>query len=488
MTAKQYRIVLRNCGLINPECIDDYIANKGYQALSKALDSLSQEEVIEEMKLSGLRGRGGGGFPVGRKWEAAFNSTTKEQKYIICNADEGDPGAFMDRAVLEGDPHAVLEGMAIAGYAIGASKGFIYCRAEYPLAIERLNKAINDAVEYGLLGNNILGTDFSFEIGIKLGAGAFVCGEETALIHSIEGKRGEPVFKPPYPAVEGLWGCPTSVNNVETFANINPILLKGAKWFNSIGTEGSSGTKVFSLAGSVNKVGLVEVPMGTTVRELVYDIGGGITGGKRFQSAQTGGPSGGCVPESLIDTHIDYDSLKKIGSIMGSGGLIVIDETSCMVNVAKYFLEFTLHESCGKCAPCRIGNMRLFEMLEDITEGRADENVLERLKELCEVVKETSLCGLGQSSPNPVLSTLNRFKKEYEAHVFDKKCRAHVCSKLLEYKIDEDKCVGCTLCAKVCPAMCISGDRKEVHFIDQDKCIKCGECYNTCRFKAIEIC
>lgn len=482
----QYRIVLRNCGIINPEVIDDYIERGGYFGVAKVLEEMSSTDVIDLITASGLRGRGGGGFPVGIKWEAA-NSSKGSQKYIVCNADEGDPGAFMDRAVLEGDPHSVIEGMIIAGYAVGADKGYVYCRAEYPLAIERLTNAINKARTYGLLGDSILGSKFNFDIQIKLGAGAFVCGEETALIQSIEGKRGEPLFKPPYPVTEGLWGHPTSVNNVETFANINPIIMKGSDWFRSIGTSSSPGTKVFSLAGRINKVGLVEVPMGTTVRELVYDIGGGIPDGRDFKAAQTGGPSGGCIPKSLIDTHIDYEQLKKIDSIMGSGGLIVMDDTSCMVNVAKYFLEFTLDESCGKCAPCRIGNMRLFEMLTDITEGRAKPDVLDTLKELCEVVKETSLCGLGQSSPNPVLSTLKRFRSEYEDHINNKKCSAHVCTKLMKYVVIEDSCVGCTLCAKVCPTECISGSRKEHHFIDQSKCIKCGECYNVCRFKAIEI-
>jgi NADH:ubiquinone oxidoreductase subunit F (NADH-binding) len=486
MTRTQYRIVLRNCGIINPEVIDDYIESGGYLAIANVLKSMSQEDVIELIQESGLRGRGGGGFPVGLKWEAA-NASQGKEKYIVCNADEGDPGAFMDRAVLEGDPHSVIEGMLIAGYTIGAKIGFVYCRAEYPLAIERLTRAINQARTSGLLGDNILGTDFSFNIEIKLGAGAFVCGEETALIQSIEGKRGEPVLKPPYPVQEGLWGKPTSVNNVETFANINPIILKGAKWFKSIGTDSSSGTKVFSLAGRINNVGLAEVPMGTTVRELVYDIGGGIPDNKKYKAAQTGGPSGGCIPESLIDTPIDYEQLRAIGSIMGSGGLIVMDETSCMVSVAKYFLEFTLHESCGKCTPCRIGNMRLYEMLSDITDGRANDTTLDTLKELCEVVKETSLCGLGQSSPNPVLSTLSRFRNEYEEHIHDKKCSSHVCTKLLKYVVIEDACVGCTLCAKACPVECISGSRKEVHFIDQSKCIKCGECHHACRFKAIEI-
>ncbi len=486
MSDTQYRIVLRNCGIINPEKINDYIANGGYMALAETLRSDNPGRIIEIIKNSGLRGRGGGGFPTGLKWEAAAASVNK-QKYIICNADEGDPGAFMDRAVLEGDPHSVLEGMLIAGYATGADTGYIYCRAEYPLAIKRVTTAINQAHDYGLLGENILGSEFNFKIEIKLGAGAFVCGEETALIQSIEGKRGEPVLKPPYPVQEGLWKAPTLVNNVETFANINPVIIKGSEWFKTIGTLNSSGTKVFSLAGKINKVGLVEVPMGTTVKELVYDIGGGIPDGKKFKAAQTGGPSGGCIPESLINTPIDYEELKKIDSIMGSGGLIVMDESSCMVNVARYFLEFTLHESCGKCVPCRVGNMRLFEILTDITEGKASINTLNTLKELCEVIKETSLCGLGQSSPNPVLSTLKRFRNEYEEHINDEKCHAHVCTKLLHYTIIPDKCVGCTLCARNCPVNCIDGKRKEVHFINQSECIKCGECFNSCSFNAINI-
>ena len=486
MTAKQVRIVLRNCGLINPECIRDYVAVGGYQGLAKVLEPIEPDNLVDLISDSGLRGRGGGGFPTGRKWDAA-RRTRNEVKYVVCNADEGDPGAFMDRAVLEGDPHAVLEGMAICAHAIGATHGYVYVRAEYPLAIKRLERAIDEAREWGLLGESILGTDFSFDVELKLGAGAFVCGEETALIQSIEGRRGEPVHKPPYPVQSGIWEKPTCVNNVETLANIAPIVVNGPKWFRSYGTDSSAGTKVFSLAGSINQVGLVEVPMGTTLRELVDDIGGGMPAGRRFKAAQTGGPSGGCIPESLIDTPIDYEQLQAIGSIMGSGGLIIMDDTSCMVNVAKFFLEFTLHESCGKCAPCRIGNMRLYEMLEDICEGRADEEILERLENLCHVVKKTSLCGLGQSSPNPVLSTLRRFRAEYEAHVFDHKCPAHVCSRLLTYSIDEEKCVGCGVCAKICPADAITGQRKGAHTIHQDLCVKCGECYQTCRFKAISV-
>lgn len=486
MTAHQVRIVLRNCGLINPESIEDYVEANGYQALLSVLEDVRPEQVVDLMSAAGLRGRGGGGFPVGKKWDVA-RRTRNDVKYVVCNADEGDPGAFMDRAILEGDPHAVVEGMAICAHAIGAVQGFIYVRAEYPLAIERLQKAVEAARRWGFLGSDIVGTGFSFDIELKLGAGAFVCGEETALIQSIEGCRGEPVHKPPYPVQQGLWGRPTCVNNVETFANIAPIVLNGARWFRGFGTESSPGTKVFSLAGSIRQVGLVEVPMGTTLRELVEDVGGGVPSGRKFKAAQTGGPSGGCIPESLVDTPIDYEQLKAIGSIMGSGGMIVMDDTSCMVNVAKYFLEFTLGESCGKCAPCRIGNMRLFEMLEAICDGKADPDILDRLEELCHVVRKTSLCGLGQSSPNPVLSTLRRFRAEYEAHVFDHKCPATVCTRLLTYEIVGDKCVGCGVCAKLCPADAIAGERKSSHVIDPERCVRCGECYQACRFNAITV-
>ncbi len=480
---KQERIALRNCGLINPEDISESIAEEGYMALGKVITEMSQDEIIKLISDSKLRGRGGGGFPTGTKWSFA-KKYDSSQKYIICNADEGDPGAFMDRSILEGDPHSVLEAMAIAGYAIGASEGYIYIRAEYPLAIHRLKIAINQSRECGFLGNNILGTDFSFDIKLKYGAGAFVCGEETSLIHSIEGYRGEPQNKPPYPAESGLWDKPTVVNNVETLACIPAIINKGWEWFSSIGTETSKGTKVFALAGKVNNVGLVEVPMGTTLREIIYDIGGGVKNGRKFKAVQTGGPSGGCIPAELLDTPIDYESLNSIGSMMGSGGMIVMDEDNCMVDIAKFYLEFSLEESCGKCTPCRIGNTRLFEILEKITKGRATENDLDNLKELAEIVKDTSLCGLGQTSPNPILSTLKYFEDEFIAHIRDRKCPAGVCKELLMYEIT-DKCIGCTRCAKICPVTCIHGKFKELHVIDQERCIKCGSCYEVCPVSAI---
>lgn len=482
---KQIRVALRNCGFVNPEDINECIAADAYQALAKCLTQMSREEVIDTIVKSGLRGRGGGGFPTGLKWKFA-KASVSDDKYIICNADEGDPGAFMDRSVLEGDPHSVLEAMAIAGYAIGANHGYIYIRAEYPLAIQRLKIAIEQAKEYGLLGNDILGSGFNFDIELRYGAGAFVCGEETALIHSIEGERGEPTVKPPFPAESGVWGKPTCVNNVETLANISPIILKGPEWFRQIGTEKSPGTKVFALAGKINNVGLVEVPMGITLREVIEDIGGGIKNGKKFKAVQTGGPSGGCITTENLDIPIDYESLNKIGSMMGSGGMIVMDEDNCMVNIAKFYLEFTVDESCGKCTPCRVGNKRLHEILEKITEGKGTEQDLVDLRELAETIKDTSLCGLGQTAPNPVLSTLNYFYDEYLAHVRDKKCPAGVCQALMSYYILEDKCTGCTACARVCPSSCISGAVKKVHVIDQEKCIKCGACYAKCKFNAIE--
>lgn len=481
---KQLRIALRNCGFINPEDVNEYISVDGYQALGKVLTEMTPAQVIDIMKKSGLRGRGGGGFPTGLKWEATAK-TPADVKFIVCNADEGDPGAFMDRSILEGDPHSVLESMAIAGYAIGARYGYIYIRAEYPLAIQRLLIAIEQAQDMGLLGQNIFGTDFSFDIELKYGAGAFVCGEETALIHSIEGNRGEPTFKPPFPAESGLWEKPTCVNNVETFANIPPIILKGAQWYAGIGSEKSKGTKVFALAGKVNNVGLVEVPMGTTLREIIYDIGGGIKDGRQFKAVQTGGPSGGCIPATALDTPIDYENLTRIGSMMGSGGMLAMDETDCMVNFAKFYLEFTCEESCGKCTPCRVGNKRLFEILTKITQGNGTLEDLAKLKELGEIIKDTALCGLGQTSPNPVLSTLKFFYDEYEAHVLHKKCPAGVCTALLSYNILPEKCIGCTACKRVCPVSCISGEVKKVHEIDQSKCIKCGACMTACKFSAI---
>lgn len=480
---KQMRIALRNCGLIDPEDITQAIGAKGYLALGKVITSMTPDDVIKVMTDSGLRGRGGGGFPTGKKWSFA-KAYDAEQKYIICNADEGDPGAFMDRSILEGDPNSVLEAMAIAGYAIGASKGYIYIRAEYPLAVNRLYIALRQAKELGLLGENILGTDFSFDIEIKYGAGAFVCGEETALIHSIEGQRGEPTNKPPFPAESGLWNKPTCVNNVETLANIPAIINNGAEWYSAIGTAGSKGTKVFALAGKINNVGLVEVPMGTTLREIIYDIGGGIKNDRKFKAVQTGGPSGGCIPAENLDLPIDYESLTKIGSMMGSGGMIVMDEDNCMVDIAKFYLEFTVEESCGKCTPCRIGNKRLLEILTKITNGQGTEEDLETLKELGQTIKDTSLCGLGQTAPNPVLSTMNYFWDEYIAHVKDRTCPAGVCKNLVRYEIT-DKCIGCTKCARNCPVNCISGKVKELHVIDQDKCIKCGACFTACPVNAI---
>lgn len=480
---KQLRIALRNCGFINPENIDEYIARDGYEALAQVLQGTPQE-AIETVKKSGLRGRGGGGFPTGLKWEIASKSPGKE-KYVVCNADEGDPGAFMDRSILESDPNSVIEAMAICGYCIGASKGLVYIRAEYPLAVKRLQIAMKQARDYGLLGDDILGSGFNFDIEIRYGAGAFVCGEETALIHSMEGKRGEPTVKPPYPAVSGYLGKPTNVNNVETFANIPVIFLKGPEWFASIGTEKSKGTKVFALAGKINNVGLIEVPMGTTLREVIYEIGGGIKGGKEFKAVQTGGPSGGCLTKKHLDTPIDYDNLTAAGSMMGSGGMIVMDEDDCMVSVAKFYLQFTVDESCGKCAPCRIGNKRLEEILEKITKGKGTMEDLDYLKNLSKVIKDTALCGLGQTSPNPVLSTLDNFYDEYVAHIVDKRCPAHRCRALRVYAIDPARCKGCTACARACPAGAIKGEVKQAHVIDTEKCIRCGACLEKCKFNAV---
>ncbi len=482
---KQKRVALRNCGVIDPERIDEYIAFDGYKALGTCLVEYTPQQVIDIIKASGLRGRGGGGFPTGMKWQFCANEKN-DQKYVICNADEGDPGAFMDRSVLEGDPHAVLEAMAIAGYAIGANMGYIYVRAEYPIAVKRLEIAIDQAREQGLLGKDIFGTGFEFDVDIRLGAGAFVCGEEMALISSIEGHRGEPTPKPPFPAQKGLFGKPTIINNVETFANVPQIILNGPEWFSSMGTEKSKGTKVFALGGKINNTGLVEIPMGTTLREIIYEIGGGIPGGKAFKAAQTGGPSGGCIPTSHLDTPIDYDSLMAIGSMMGSGGLIVMDEDNCMVDVARFFLDFTVDESCGKCPPCRIGTKRMLEILERIVSGRGEDGDIEKLEQLGENIKNGALCGLGKTAPNPVLSTIKYFRDEYEAHIYDKKCPAGHCKALLNYIIDKSKCIGCSACAKVCPTNAISGKVKEPFEIDQSKCIKCGACITKCKFGAIE--
>ncbi len=481
---KQKRIALKNCGVINPEDIDEYIAFNGYEALERVLREYTQDEVINIIKKSGLRGRGGAGFPTGKKWELTKASAGK-QKYVVCNADEGDPGAFMDRSILEGDPHSVLEAMAIAGYSIGADKGFIYVRAEYPIAVHRLKIAIEQARKYGILGKNIFGTGFNFDIEIRLGAGAFVCGEETALLESIEGKRGQPRVKPPYPAQSGLWGKPTLINNVETYANIAQIILKGAEWYSSIGTENSKGTKVFALGGNVNNIGLVEVPMGTTLREIVYDIGGGIPNGRDFKAAQTGGPSGGCIPKEHLDTPIDYESLKQIGSMMGSGGLIVMDDTKCMVSLAKFYLEFTVSESCGKCTPCRIGTKRMLEILEKLCDGKGDEFDIYKLEKLAVNIQKSSICGLGQSAPNPVVSTLKYFREEFREHAIQKECKVLECKAMSKITINPEKCKGCGLCQKHCPVQAIEGEAREKRVINQEKCIKCGTCLTSCPFHAI---
>jgi NADP-reducing hydrogenase subunit HndC len=483
---KQLRVALRNCGVINPECIDEYIGSDGYEALGKCLTELKPDDVIKIVMDSGLRGRGGGGFPTGRKWQLARNLVPDaDQKYVCCNADEGDPGAFMDRSILEGDPHVLIEAMAIAGYCIGADMGYVYIRAEYPIAVSRLQIAIKQAREYGLLGKNIFDAGFDFDLEIRLGAGAFVCGEETALMTSIEGNRGEPNPRPPFPAEKGLWGKPTVLNNVETYANIPQIILKGAEWFSSMGTEKSKGTKVFALGGKINNTGLVEIPMGTTLREVVYEIGGGIPNGKQFKAAQTGGPSGGCIPTKHLDIPIDYDNLIQIESMMGSGGLIVMDEDNCMVDMAKFFLEFTVDESCGKCTPCRIGTKRLFEILDKITLGNGEMKDLDELETLSQYIKDNSLCGLGQTAPNPVLSMMHNFKEEYIAHIKDKKCPAGICTNLLTYRILPERCIGCTLCMRVCPTAAITGKVKEIHIIDQEKCVKCGVCVDKCKPGAI---
>jgi len=482
---KQERVALRNCGVIDPENIDDYLARDGYAAMQKVLTEWQPQQVVDCLIASGLRGRGGGGFPTGTKWKFAIGSNA-DQKFVLCNADEGDPGAFMDRSVLEGDPHALLEAMAIAGYTIGANQGYIYVRAEYPVAVKRLNIAIDQAKAYGLLGNNIMGTDFSFDLELRLGAGAFVCGEETALIASIEGNRGEPRPRPPFPAVKGLFGKPSILNNVETYANIPQIILNGAEWFAAMGTEKSKGTKVFALGGKINNTGLVEVKMGTTLRDIVEKVGGGCPNGKAFKAAQTGGPSGGCLPASLLDIEIDYDNLISVGSMMGSGGLIVMDEDNCMVDIARFFLEFTVDESCGKCTPCRVGNRRMLEILERITSGKGEEGDIERLETLAKTIASSSLCGLGQTAPNPVLSTLRYFRHEYEAHIRDKKCPAGHCQALLQYSIDAEKCKGCSLCARKCPVSCISGEVRQPYTIDAAACIKCGACMDACKFGAVE--
>ncbi len=482
--AKQVRVVLRNCGIIDPEEIDEYISRDGYAGLEKVLFSMKPEDVIQELKISGLRGRGGGGFPTWMKWNFA-RGVESDQKYIICNADEGDPGAYMDRSVLEGDPHSVIEGMIIAGYAVGASKGYIYIRAEYPLAIQRVQKAIEQAYDYGLLGEYILGSGFGFDVEIRLGAGAFVCGEETALIASIEGKRGTPRPRPPYPSIKGLWGKPTVINNVETLANVPVIMLRGGRWFAGIGTETSKGTKVFALTGKVRNSGLIEVPMGTTLREIVVDIGGGIVGGKKIKAVQTGGPSGGVIPESLLDTPVDYENLQKLGSIMGSGGMIVMSEEDCMVDISKFYLKFCVDESCGKCAPCRIGGTQLLGLLEKITAGEGEESDLEKISLICKAMQKASLCGLGQTAPNPVISTMRYFPEEYEEHVKEKKCRAGKCKKLIRYEIIPERCVRCGMCYINCPVEAITGSKAKGFVIQQDRCIKCGKCYEVCKFGAI---